>query len=138
MCSLNFLSLFESIVGCFASCWKIFIIVCLGVLYDYPTRKLVILKCNINDSSFVISQVNQSINHVGQHQLTLCTCFDKLKRKLVILKCNINNSSFVISQVNQSFDHVGQYQLNLFMNCTRILSPARIRFLTENIVFINV
>ena len=26
--------------------------------YDYPTRDQVILKCNINDSAFVISQVS--------------------------------------------------------------------------------
>ena len=31
---------------------------CTGVLYDYPRRDQVILKCNINDSSFVISQVD--------------------------------------------------------------------------------
>jgi hypothetical protein len=40
--------------------FMIYIFHVIGVLYDYPTRKLVILKCNINDSSFVISQVHIS------------------------------------------------------------------------------
>ena len=29
----------------------------LDIEYDYPTRDVVILKCNINDAAFVISQV---------------------------------------------------------------------------------
>ena len=27
------------------------------IQYDYPTRDVVILKCNINDAAFVVSQV---------------------------------------------------------------------------------
>ncbi|XP_023338104.1 metabotropic glutamate receptor, partial [Eurytemora carolleeae] len=57
-----------------------------GVLYDYPRRDQVILKCNINDSSFVISQVYNML------LISVCTVYAIKTRKVPE---NFNEAKFI-------------------------------------------
>ena len=51
--------------------------------YDYPTRSQVILKCNINDSAFVISQVP----HINHHHHFLHPGLFSSPNIISILRC---------------------------------------------------
>merc|ERR1719410_1224893 len=57
-----------------------------GIQYDYPTRDQVILKCNINDAAFVISQVYSMV------LITVCTFYAIKTRKVPE---NFNEAKFI-------------------------------------------
>ena len=85
--------------------------------YDYPTRSQVILKCNINDSAFVISQVRHINHHHHFHHPGFfrhpTTFYSQVYNMLLITVCTIY--AVKTRKVPENFNEakfIGEYKLD--------------------------